>query len=68
MSKSKLLQEIDDLINGHGKKGGVLVVTDNCPPGHYRIGEKIITAAELEQIRKEFDKVVMFTSKKTSNE
>lgn len=68
MSKSKLLQEIDDLINGYGKKGGVLVITNHdCPPGTYRYGETLISAEELEQLRPEYDRIVIFT-KKQSNE
>lgn len=63
MDKQQLRKAIVSLATGQVKRGVLVLLTHDCPPDHYRTGmngEKLITAAEAEQLASEAEIVITF--------
>jgi len=59
--KNNLKSEIRSLLNGDTTKQEIAIVdTYGCPPGYYRHNGKIISASELEDLKKDFNNTVIF--------
>ena len=68
MSREIIKAELTELVSGASRRGILVVFSHDCPEGYYRTGEHgktLISEAELEQLRKQYDKVVTFSLKKS---
>ena len=59
--KNNLKKEIRNLLNGVKEKQDVLIIDCyNCPPGYYRHNDKIISEAELNELKNDFHNTIIF--------
>jgi hypothetical protein len=59
--KNNLKKEIRNLLKGVKEKQDVLIIDSyNCDPGYYRHNDKIISEAELNELKKDFHNTVIF--------
>lgn len=63
MNKAELKKQIAELATGRNKKYALMLFDYNCPEGTYRYGEhreKIMTVAELEKVRNDYELVIIY--------
>ena len=60
MERTEKINEIIDLLSGDQKQDVIIFDTYNCNPGYYRHDGKTINEAELEELKRNSNKTIIF--------